>query len=81
MHIAEVRIAANDDFGSALKDMRVWLDERRFEPSTFTYHELNLGMTIEVSFKVSEEAEAFARRFGGYLKHLANHAGGTSVRG
>ena len=65
MHMAEVRIAADDDFGARLKDMRLWLDEHRFEPSTFTYCDLNPGMNIEVSFKIGDEAEAFAQHFGG----------------
>jgi len=68
MHTAEVRIAADDDFGARLTDMRLWLDEHRFEPSTFTYFDLNPGMNIEVSFKIGDEAEAFAQRFGGSLK-------------
>jgi hypothetical protein len=75
MHIAEVRITADDDFGVLLQDMRLWLDERRFEPSTFTYHDLNSGMRIEVSFKFGEEAEAFARRFGGSLPQRASSVG------
>jgi hypothetical protein len=54
--------------------MRLWLDEHQFEPSTFTYFDLNPGMSIQVSFKVSGEAEAFARRFGGSLKHRASDA-------
>jgi hypothetical protein len=74
MHIAEVRIAADDDFGALLQNMRLWLDGRGFEPSTFIYHCLNSGMSIEVSFKFGEEAEAFARRFGGSLQHRANSA-------
>jgi hypothetical protein len=48
MHIAEVRNGADDDFGALLKDMRLWLDEREFEPSIFTYRDLNPGMIIEV---------------------------------
>jgi hypothetical protein len=75
MHIAELRIAADDDFGALLQDMRLWLDGRGFEPSTFTCHDLNPGMRIEVSFKFGEEAEAFARRFGGSLPHRASSAG------
>jgi hypothetical protein len=65
MYIAEVRIAAADDFGALLRDMRLWLDEHRFEPSTFTYLDLNPGMNIQVSFRIGDEAEAFAQRFGG----------------
>jgi hypothetical protein len=68
MHTAEVRIAADDDFGARLKDMRLWLDEHRFEPSTFTYFYLNPGMNIQVSFKIGDEAQAFAQQFGGSLK-------------
>jgi hypothetical protein len=74
MHIAEVWIAA-DDFGAVLKEMRRWLDAHRFEPSTFTYFDLNQGMSVQVSFKVGEEAEAFARRFGGSLQRRGNSAG------
>jgi hypothetical protein len=74
MHIAEIRIATDDDFGALLKNMRLWLDERGFEPSTFTYHDLNPGMGIEVSFKLGEEAAAFARRFGASLRYRANSA-------
>jgi hypothetical protein len=65
MYIAEVRIAAADDFGALLRDMRLWLDENRLEPSRFTYSDLYPGMSIQVTFKVREEAEAFAQRFDG----------------
>jgi hypothetical protein len=74
MHIAEVRLASDNDFSALLKDMRLWLDEHRFEPSTFTYHDLNPGMSIEVSFRFREEAEAFARRFRGTVRHEPSHA-------
>jgi hypothetical protein len=74
MHIAELRTAGDDDFGILLKEMRLWLDEHQFEPSTFTDFDLNPGMRIQVSFKVPEEAEAFARRFRGSLKHRASNA-------
>jgi hypothetical protein len=68
MHIAEVRVSGADDFGALLKEMRLWLDQHRFEPSTFTYFDLDPGMSIHVAFKVGREAAAFARRFGGSLK-------------
>jgi hypothetical protein len=68
MHTAEVWVATDDDFGSQLKYMRLWLDEHRFEPSTFAYFFLNTGMSVQVSFKIGDEAEAFAQRFGGSLK-------------
>ena len=68
MHIAEVRIDADDDLGALLRNMRVWLDGRRLEPSIFTYRDLNPGKSIQLSFKGGDEARAFARRFGGALK-------------
>jgi hypothetical protein len=60
----EVRITDEDDFGGLLKNMRLWLDTHRFEPSSFTYYYLNPGMTIRVLFDVDDEAEAFAHEFG-----------------
>jgi hypothetical protein len=68
MHTAEVRLAGDDDFGAQLTDMRVWLDQHRLEPSTFTYFYLNPGIDIRVSFKSGAEAGAFAQRFGGSLR-------------
>jgi hypothetical protein len=68
LHIAEVQIVADDDFGALLRDMRLWLDEQHFEPLIFTYFDTNPGMSVHVAFKVGREAEAFARRFGGCLK-------------
>ena len=76
MHIAEVRITPDDDFGALLKEMRLWLDRHQFVPSTYTYFDLNPGMSIHVSFRIGEEAEAFARRFGGSLRLKASDAGG-----
>jgi len=61
----EVRITDEDDFGGLLKNMRLWLDTHRFEPSSFTYFSLNPGMMIRVLFDVDDEANAFAHEFGG----------------
>jgi hypothetical protein len=74
MHIVEVWTAGDDGFGLFLKEVRRWLDAHRFEPSTFTYLDLNPGMSIQVSFRVSEQAEAFARRFCGSLKQRPSNA-------
>ena len=68
MHEAEVQIADGDDFGALLRKMRLWLDKHHFEPSTFTYLDLNPGMSIQVSFKARDEAEIFAKQFGGSFK-------------
>ena len=66
MQTAEVRIS-DEDFGQRLKDMRLWLDGRRFEPSVFTYFYLDPGMMVRVTFDSDEQAEAFADEFGGSL--------------
>ena len=39
------------------------LDDHRFKPSTFTYFFLDPGIKIRVTFRVAEEAEAFAQNF------------------
>ena len=67
LQMVELRIAEDEDFGGRLTDMRLWLDGHRYEPSTFTYFYLDPGMMLRVSFSVDEEAEAFARQFGGSL--------------
>jgi hypothetical protein len=66
MRAAEIRIS-DDDFAGCLKDMRLWLDEHRYEPSTFTYFDVGPGVLVRVSFNVDDEAEAFAQKFGGSL--------------
>ena len=66
MRITEVRIP-DDNLVERLTAMRVWLDEHRYEPSTFAYFFLHPEMMIRVLFKVDDEAEAFAKKFGGSL--------------
>ena len=67
MRTTEVPLFDENDLTVRLTDMRVWLDERRYEPSTFTYFFLDPGMKIRVTFKIDREAEAFAQEFGGTL--------------
>jgi outer membrane lipoprotein-sorting protein len=50
--------------------MRMWLDDRRWEPSTFSCHDNGAGVLLRIEFKVAQEGEAFARRFGGRASHL-----------
>ena len=56
----EVPLLDENDLAGRLTDMRVWLDEHRYEPSSFTYFFLDPGMKIRVTFKIDREAEAFA---------------------
>ena len=61
----EVLISDANDLFQRLTDIRVWLDDHRYEPSTFKYFYLDPGMMIRVSYKIDDEAEAFAQKFGG----------------
>ena len=54
-----------DDFAERMTAMRLWLDDHRFEPSTFKYSEAGNDVLIDVSFKVAAEATAFSGRFNG----------------
>ena len=67
MRTTEVSLRDENDLVGQLTDMRVWLDEHRYEPSTFTYFFLDPGMKIRVAFKLAAEAEAFAQEFRGVL--------------
>jgi hypothetical protein len=73
---AEVQIS-DDDFGRRLKDMRLWLDGRGFEPSSFTYFYLDPGMMVRVLFKIDDEAAAFAAAFAGSL--IGGHGAGPQA--
>lgn len=67
MQTAEVRISDDEDFVRRLLDIRVWLDDNKYQPSTFTYFYLDPGMMIRVLFDSEDEAAAFADEFGGRL--------------
>jgi hypothetical protein len=49
--------------------MRIWLDGRRWEPSSFSCHDDGLGVVLRIDFKIAQEGEAFARRFGGRVNN------------
>jgi hypothetical protein len=67
MRTTELRLLDEEDLARRLTDMQIWLDEHRYEASTFTYFFLDRGMMIRVSFKIDVEADAFAQEFGGSL--------------
>jgi len=48
--------------------MRVWLDQRRWEPATFSCLDETPGVRLRIDFKAAKEGEAFARRFGGRVR-------------
>jgi hypothetical protein len=67
MRVTGVRILDDNDLVKQLTDMRVWLDQHGYAPSSFTYYQLRQGMKIQALFNVDDEAEAFAQKFGGSL--------------
>jgi hypothetical protein len=66
MRVVEVSLRRGELCG-AMAEMRVWLDERRFEPATFSCREGDAGIVIRVDFPIATEAEAFAGRFSGRI--------------
>jgi len=63
MRTVEMRLQPQK-LSETMAEMRMWLDERRFEPSSFTCHDCGAGVLVRVDFKVAEEADAFAGCFG-----------------
>jgi len=64
MYLVDIRMQPRD-LSQQMSAMRVWLDERRFEPSTFYCRDTDYGMLVSVEFKIPREAAAFAERFDG----------------
>ncbi len=64
MRTVEMQLQPHELSGT-MAAMRIWLDERRFEPSSFTYNDFGDRVLVRVEFKIAEEANAFARCFGG----------------
>jgi hypothetical protein len=62
----EIRLATAE-LRQQMAAMRIWLDERRLEPSRFSSHDDGFGVRLHIAFKTARESEAFARRFGGRL--------------
>jgi hypothetical protein len=53
------------DLSRQMSAMRMWLDEHRFEPSTFSCRDTDDGTIVCIEFKMPREAEAFAEKFDG----------------
>jgi hypothetical protein len=64
MRTIMVRLSAVD-IAERMAEMRLWLDEHRYEPSTFLYNEEGTDVSIRVAFKIDDEATAFSVRFNG----------------
>ena len=64
MYAVDIRLRPGDLSGQ-MSQMRVWLDEHRIETSTFSCHEKSFDVLLSVGFRVTQQAEAFAKRFDG----------------
>jgi hypothetical protein len=64
MYLVDIRMPPGD-LSRQMSAMRLWLDDHRFEPSTFSCRDTDRGMLVSVEFKISREAAAFAERFDG----------------
>ena len=64
MYLVDIRMQPGD-LSRQMSAMRIWLDEHRFEPSTFSCRDADSGVLVSVEFRISHEAAAFAARFDG----------------
>ncbi len=64
MSAVELRLSATD-LPREMGAMRVWLDQHRFEPSSFSCRDVDDGVLVSLEFKIAGQAHAFADRFGG----------------
>jgi hypothetical protein len=73
MYRVEMRLRPSELL-TTMAAMRVWLDERRYEPSVFTCRDGASDMLVGIAFKTADEGEAFADRFGGRLRQVPDTA-------
>jgi hypothetical protein len=64
MHAVEIRLPASD-LSARMAEMRIWLDQHRFELSNFVCRDGEHDVLISLEFTIALHAEKFARQFGG----------------
>jgi hypothetical protein len=64
MRAVEIRLPPSD-LSKQMAAMRIWLDEHRFEPSSFACRDSEFGVLVCLEFKIARQADEFAERFGG----------------
>jgi hypothetical protein len=64
MMTVEIPVPA-EDVSTPMRNMRQWLDDMRFDPSSFALREIAGHFVVRVRFKSSLEAAAFAKHFAG----------------
>jgi hypothetical protein len=80
MRTVEVRVP-RPELSGRMAMMRIWLDEHRFEPSTFNCRDVEADVLVRIEFKVASEAGAFAARFDGRLSGSNGETESEAQRG
>lgn len=60
-----------------VKTMRIWLDQKQFEPKALDYVISGTGTLVRVEFPNNSEAAEFAEAFGGFISPDQPSAQGT----
>jgi len=66
MRTVIIRVSG-EDFATLIATMRDWLEQYRYEPVVYRYHQDDDTIVVSVDFGVDVQAEAFAKRFGGQI--------------
>jgi len=64
MHAVEIHLPRRE-LPRQMYEMRIWLDQNRFESSTFSCRDADLDVVVSVEFRAARQAAAFAERFAG----------------
>jgi hypothetical protein len=66
LHAVEIRFAG-EHFRDVILQVRGWLDEKNFQPTTFRYWLYEPESVMRVNFETERHAKAFAQAFGGVV--------------
>jgi len=73
MYKVDIRVRPGE-LSRRMSEMRMWLDEYRFELSTFSCRDQSFGVLVSVAFRAPQQADAFAERFGGHAEPRQSYA-------
>ena len=63
LRIAKVRISKDASLGTAMNQMRVWLDNRKIQPARWEAMVDAQGFTVTIAFHRDDESELFRQQF------------------
>ncbi len=66
LYVVEIRFAG-ENFKEVILRVRGWLNCENVQPSTFRYWLSEPDSVMRVNFEFEEQAQAFARAFGGVV--------------